>query len=342
MILADKIAALRKKEGWSQEELAEKLGISRQSVSKWEGSASIPDIDKIIMMSELFNVSTDYLLKDKMEEPLPAENSAAEEAAVLHSVSLEEAGDFMNLTRKYAGFEALAVALFVLCPTPLILLAGLAEYGRISMSEEVAGSLGVAVLLIMVAAGVAVLNLCESRLSKYDYLKEEGFTLRYGVQGITEKNKEMFSGAFRVSMTVGVALCILGALPILLGRAMGADELAMVCCVDAMLGMIAAAVFLFVWADTIQGSFHKLLQVEKYSPRQKEMSKRTKLFASAYWCVVTAVFLAAVVYFRVSFMDNEGGDIEYPNMLLGIIWPVAALLFAAVKKILYAVIIKKN
>lgn len=64
MILADKIIFQRKKAGWSQEELAEQLGVTRQSVSKWEGAQSIPDMDKILQMSRIFNVSTDYLLKD--------------------------------------------------------------------------------------------------------------------------------------------------------------------------------------------------------------------------------------------------------------------------------------
>ena len=54
MILADKIIALRKKNGWSQEDLAEKLGVSRQSISKWEGAQSIPDMNKILKLSEVF------------------------------------------------------------------------------------------------------------------------------------------------------------------------------------------------------------------------------------------------------------------------------------------------
>ena len=59
MILADKIMQLRKQKGWSQEELAEKLGISRQSVSKWESGMSVPDLDKILKLGELFAGSTD-------------------------------------------------------------------------------------------------------------------------------------------------------------------------------------------------------------------------------------------------------------------------------------------
>lgn len=63
MNIADRIQELRKKKGYSQEELAARLGVSRQAVSKWESEQSIPDLDKIIAMSELFEVTTDYLLK---------------------------------------------------------------------------------------------------------------------------------------------------------------------------------------------------------------------------------------------------------------------------------------
>ena len=68
MILADKITEERKKNGWSQEELANQLGVSRQAVSKWESAGAIPDLQRILQMSELFGVSTDYLLKDELDE----------------------------------------------------------------------------------------------------------------------------------------------------------------------------------------------------------------------------------------------------------------------------------
>lgn len=77
MILADKIITLRKKNGWSQEELADQLEVSRQSVSKWEGAQSIPDMNKILKLSKVFGVSTDYLLKDEI---VIAENETQPEA----------------------------------------------------------------------------------------------------------------------------------------------------------------------------------------------------------------------------------------------------------------------
>lgn len=63
MNMADRIQTLRKSRGISQEELADKIGVSRQAVSKWESEQSTPDIDRIILLSDYFDVSTDYLLK---------------------------------------------------------------------------------------------------------------------------------------------------------------------------------------------------------------------------------------------------------------------------------------
>jgi len=64
MNLAEKIQQLRRRNNFSQEQLADKLGVSRQSVSKWESGQSVPEIDKIVQLSDIFGVTTDYLLKN--------------------------------------------------------------------------------------------------------------------------------------------------------------------------------------------------------------------------------------------------------------------------------------
>ena len=66
MSLSEKIVYLRRREGWSQEELAERLSVSRQSVSKWESGLSLPELEKIPEISRLFGVTTDYLLKEEI------------------------------------------------------------------------------------------------------------------------------------------------------------------------------------------------------------------------------------------------------------------------------------
>ena len=63
MTIADRIQSLRKAKGISQEELADKIGVSRQAVSKWESEQSSPDLEKVILLSDYFEVTTDFLLK---------------------------------------------------------------------------------------------------------------------------------------------------------------------------------------------------------------------------------------------------------------------------------------
>lgn len=166
MLLSEKIMSLRKRNGWSQEELAQQLGVSRQSVSKWESMASMPDIQKIMAMSELFGVSTDYLLKDELEE-LPAAAIAADYAASSVqsgssdpaagsttdstagdgstgesstgnastseaiapklSVSLETATEYLDAIARTSRPTAGAITLFILGPALLVSLATYSE-----------------------------------------------------------------------------------------------------------------------------------------------------------------------------------------------------------------------
>lgn len=72
----EKIQRERKKMGLSQEKLAEKIGVSRQAITKWENGLASPELEKIVSLSECFKVSTDYLLKDNITEPTPPQESA--------------------------------------------------------------------------------------------------------------------------------------------------------------------------------------------------------------------------------------------------------------------------
>lgn len=73
MTFADKVLALRKKSGLSQEELAEKMDVSRQAISRWEMGLAMPDASNLLQLSKLFNVTTDYLINDEYssDEDIP-------------------------------------------------------------------------------------------------------------------------------------------------------------------------------------------------------------------------------------------------------------------------------
>ena len=78
MNLSEKLIVLRKENGWSQEEFAEKLEVSRQAVSRWENGTALPDAQNILRISKLFRVSADYLLNDDYEDA-PEADAVTEE-----------------------------------------------------------------------------------------------------------------------------------------------------------------------------------------------------------------------------------------------------------------------
>ena len=136
MILADKIISLRKKAGWSQEELAAQLNVTRQSVSKWEGAQSVPDMDKVVQMSRLFGVTTDFLLKDELETEEYGEVSSV---PTLRRVSMSEAATYLDLRKAAAPKMALATFLCIFSPSPLIMLGAMSEISSLGISENAAG-----------------------------------------------------------------------------------------------------------------------------------------------------------------------------------------------------------
>ena len=87
MNLSEKLVKLRKQSGLSQQELADQLNVSRQSVSKWELNESVPDISNILALSEIYHVSTDYLLKDSIENDTK-ENRIDLMIVILHALFL--------------------------------------------------------------------------------------------------------------------------------------------------------------------------------------------------------------------------------------------------------------
>ena len=112
MILADKIIRLRKKNGWSQEELANKMNVSRQAVSKWEGAQTIPDLEKILQLSVLFGVTTDYLLKDEIEDEKLTNDTFSD--TNVKRISIEEANKYIEQRKQASWSIALATFLCIL------------------------------------------------------------------------------------------------------------------------------------------------------------------------------------------------------------------------------------
>ncbi len=318
MILADKIIDLRKKAGWSQEELADKLGVSRQSVSKWEGAQSIPDMNKILQLSELFGVSTDYLLKDSLEapEPLTAPEDADTEGATF--VSMEEANAFLNYKTESASRLALGVLLCILSPVTLLLLGGAQESGRLPLTELQAGMIGLIVLLLLVAGAVLLFVLTGMRGNKYEYLEKNALDTAYGVSGMVKERMQREESDHTRSIAVGVVLCVLAAIPLfVLILWQGVDEFYGALGVAAIMALAAVGVYILVKASVPWEGYQALLEQGDYTRARKRNNRK---YSGIYWGIVVAAYLA------VSFLTNRW-DMTW------IIWPVAAVLFGVVGEI---------
>ncbi len=320
MILADKIINERKKNGWSQEELADKLGVSRQSVSKWEGAQSVPDIQKIIQMAGIFGVSTDYLLKDEIE--------TTELTAITHDdisddyvkVTMEEANEYIELEKKYSPWVANGVSLCITSPVILILLAGVSEYTG-KMSENLAAGIGVITLFVMIICAVCLFMKSGKQLDKFEFLKEKNIDTEYGVTGMVKERQKAFEHTSELLTIGGVVMCIGCSIPLLIAAFADANDMVVIYMVCVLLVIIAIAVNMFVRAGSINDAYRKLLQEGDFTVDRKNENKRIAPWVSIYWMLTLTGYLAW------SFISGAW-DITW------IVWPVAGVLFAVYRQIL--------
>ena len=328
MILADKIINERKKNGWSQEELAEQLSVSRQSVSKWEGAQAVPDLQKIIAMADIFGVSTDYLLKDEIEP----ENVAASIISNVESVTLsnarrvtiEEANDFLNKSKEKAPKIANGVSLCILSPIVLIFLAGLSEVPGLGISENLAAGLGMLVLLAMIAIAVYIFILAGAKTRKYEFLEKEVIETAYGVDGMAQERMNAMEGRRTSQIAMGVILCILCSVPLIITACLGMAEYIVVFMLCFLLVVVSVAVNLFVRVGIEWGSCEQLLQTGDYTVGNKKVNKKIEKISGIYWGVALAGYLAW------SFITMRW-DITW------IVWPVAAVFFGAISCLIRAI-----
>ena len=322
MIFADKLIALRKKSGWSQEELAEKLGVTRQSVSKWEGAQSVPDIDKILQLSHLFGVTTDYLLKDELGEP---EYTAGDDAPALRKVTLAQANDYLTQAHANAPKMALATALCVLSPVPLIALGALAEYGY--FRADFATGLGLCTLLVLVAVAVVLFMQCGAAVKPYEFLEKEPIDTEYGVTGLAHERRDAFAVQYNRGNTLGTVLCILCAVPLFAAMMFLDTDILAAAAVCLLLVLVACGVYAFVRVGTVQDVLNQLLEEGDFTRDAKARKGAIRAVAAAYWLVVVAIFLFY------TFGPYGNGQPEYSWF----IWAIAGVIFAAVMVVMKAV-----
>lgn len=312
MILADKIIRLRKKHGWSQEELAEKMQVSRQAVSKWEGAQTMPDLEKILMLSKLFGVTTDYLLKDEIED----EEFTDESSISVKRVTIEQANEFLR-QRKSASIQiAVGTFLCVIAVIPLLLLCAATVIPTNCISENVAAGAGLVTMLILVSIAVAIFILCGFKNAPYDFIDKEPFETEYGVSGMVKEKQKAYKSAYMWCNIVGACICVLSPIPLFIGVFMG-NEFLQVTMLTVTILLAGIGADLFILAGVRWASMQKLLKEGEFAPQEKKRSRMKETISTAYWLT------AAAVYLGWSFWTNAWGS-------TWMIWPIAGVLFSVV------------
>lgn len=312
MILADKIIRLRKKNGWSQEELAEKMQVSRQAVSKWEGAQTIPDIEKILMLGSLFGVTTDYLLKDDMED----EEFTEENSSPVKRITLEQANDFLEWRKSASMRIAAGTFLCVIAAIPLLILGAATEVPSFHISENTAALTGLISLFVLVAIAVAVFIFCDSKNAPFDFIDKEPFETEYGVTGMVKEKQKAYKSIYTKYNVIGTCICVLSPIPLFIGMFTEMDFFTVIMLTVTILLAGIGSVF-FILAGVRWASMQKLLKEGEFSPQEKKRSRIKESVSTVYWLTATAVFLGW------SFWTDAWGQ-------TWIVWPIAGVLFAVV------------
>lgn len=313
MILADKIIRLRKQLGWSQEELAEKMDVSRQSVSKWESTNSIPDLNKIIKLAEIFNVSTDFLLKDEVET---AEYLNGSEDTGIAQISLEQALKYVDIKVIVADLVAKGVALCVCSAIPLFFLLAMAETSQLNLTGDTAAALGIASIFVMIALGVSFFIKTNRYKRELAPIDSERFELSYGVHSVFTEELEKFSAVYQKRLSMGVALFIFSTIPLLLVAILTGKPDTTLLMVIVMLLMIAAGIYMVMPAATQFDAYNYILVEGDLDAGKSKRVKQAEKLAAFYWPLLVAIYLGW------SFWTMSWG-------ITWIIFPVGAVAFAA-------------
>lgn len=318
MILGEKIARLRRKNGWSQEELADKMEVSRQAVSKWESGQTMPDLERILRLSSLFGVTIDYLLKDG-EAPERPRLEAVEDPQI-RLISLADAADYLTLRERASVQIASGTFLCILAFMPLLLLGAAAE--QFQLSEALAALIGLASLFLLAAIAVVIFMRCGFHSAPYRFIELGEFRAENDVNDMVRARKMQFRSTYLRGNLIGVCLCILSPLALFSGILSESDfTQVLLLCVTLLLAGMGVVSFILVgvrWA-----SMERLLREGDFTARTQSGTRmrRERLdeqLSYAYWLLATTIYLAW------SFFTHDWGR-------TWIVWPVAGVLFGAIR-----------
>ena len=278
MSFGEKLQQLRKEKGLSQEDLAHQLNVSRQAVSKWESQNGYPEIEKMILISDLFQVSLDYLMKEDYEEH---EN---ETISSFHLMTQQNIEDYLHFKKSFA----LRIGSSVLLMIVGLFIAALC-------ADTSYQSIGVFGFLIMV--GIGVFFIIMTTLLKESKFKIENEEIKIAFNDLQKLQEQYqhFHKYFTLAIAGGVLLIIVSLACIVLlhetfpqyENILGAQFL--LC--------IGIAVFLFIYFGILKDTYQFLIHNKAYMKAKKKEQQIENIYAFT-------MPLAAILYMIMGFTQN--------------------------------------
>ena len=298
MTLQEKIIKLRKKNGWSQEDLADKLYVTRQAVSKWESGQSLPDVEKIVHMSKLFGVTTDYLLNEEVEAENIIEESAADDQKILEQADVDA---FLDNVRKRTKLFAIFLSLMFLSPVVFYIL----KLASVENYKLIGGIVGIVVFAI----GFTFFVIADNIASPFNYIrKEQNFILGYGIGNYLEQIKAQNKKKNDICSTISTSLLILVAMALILIQLLykGTPNYGLISDISIVVSLIimSAVVPLSIVAARDNNTFNLLFKKGVYSPEKIELNKKLNFVRF----IVTSVALLGYLFYMLLSKD-DGNDI---------------------------------
>ena len=267
---------LRKIKNISQEQLAEKLEVSRQAVSKWESGNGYPETEKLIAICEIFNCSIDNLLKGKITVD-----------------TTEEKKKYENLQNKFSKEIALAVGIILLGTTILLYFAGLSTMAETLKLGEQYRIIGVTILLLCVLIAVPVFIILG--------IEQENFKKKNPkLPNIyNEEEIESFNKKFPKAIAIAVALILLGAIMLIFLYGIKFVNEESTIPVVALMSCVTIAVPIFIYFGIQKDKY----DIDKYNKTNSEENKKrdSKIgkICGVIMLIATMIFLATGIIYNI-------------------------------------------
>ncbi len=281
MSLGENLQFLRKKDNITQEQLAEQLEVSRQSVSKWESDSSYPEMDKILQLCNLFHCGVDDLVQKDISQ-----------------LYVEDKTNYDDHYNEFSKFVSLGIGIIILGLSAMCLLYGM-NYFFIDevIKEDFSGIL----FLIFVVIGVAILILFGIRNS--DFKQKNPLIVNF----YKEKEIDDFNRKFSVMVTVGVSLYIIDAIILLSAETIFPDINS-----NEYLESLFASIFFLIIAIATMIIVYAVIQKDKYNidkynqlnNKSSETYKKESLNGTVCGCIM---MITTIIYLLISFIKGEWG-----------------------------------